>query len=194
MSPLARWIVAVTLAVCVVLTCPLPAAGSVGVVGAAPPRGVIVAAGAPAVVAADDVAVPVSPGWQWPVTPAVVAVPYQAPAHAYGAGHRGVDLQAEPGAPVVAPADGVISFAGTVVDRPLLTIDHGGGLVTTLEPVLPAVAIGARVAAGEVVGTVATGGHTAPGAVHFGVRDAGEYINPLLLLEAVPRAVLLPCC
>ena len=49
-------------------------------------------------------------------------------------------------------------------------------------------------ARGEAVGELAFGGHTAPGAVHFGVRYEGEYINPLVLLGGVPRAVLLPCC
>ncbi|WP_275934957.1 hypothetical protein [Microbacterium testaceum] len=44
------------------------------------------------------------------------------------------------------------------------------------------------------MGGVATGGHTGPGTVHFGVRLDGEYINPLRLLGGVPRAVLLPCC
>ena len=155
MSSLARCIAAVALAVCVVLACPWPAAGRIGVVAGA------AAVAAPGAVGDAD---PVAAGWRWPVSPAVVVAPYRAPAHAYGAGHRGIDLQAEPGSPVVAPADGMIAFAGTVVDRPLLTIDHGEGHVTTLEPVLPAVAIGARVAAGEVVGTVAAGGHTAPGA------------------------------
>jgi hypothetical protein len=38
------------------------------------------------------------------------------------------------------------------------------------------------------------GGHSEPGTLHFGVRWEGEYINPILLLDEVPRAVLLPCC
>ena len=75
-----------------------------------------------------------------------------------------------------------------------MTIDHGDGLVTTLEPVSSTVAIGDAVAAGDVVGVTDAGGHTPPGAVHFGVRRNGAYINPMLLLGEVPRAVLLPCC
>ncbi|MGB4779234.1 murein hydrolase activator EnvC family protein [Microbacterium sp.] len=133
-------------------------------------------------------------GWQWPVRPPVVVEPYRAPAHPYGPGHRGIDLKAAVGSPVTTPADGVVAFAGTVVDRPLVTIDHGEGLVTTLEPVTPSLPIGAVVTAGDVVGTVAVGGHAAPGSVHFGVREDGEYLNPMLLLGGVPRAVLLPCC
>ena len=53
---------------------------------------------------------------------------------------------------------------------------------------------GAAVARGAAVGTIGIGGHAAPGVLHFGVRLEGEYINPLLLLGGVPRAVLLPCC
>ncbi len=81
-----------------------------------------------------------------------------------------------------------------VAGRPVVTIDHGDGLVTTLEPVTTELAVGDAVSRGSPVGGVATGGHTGPGTVHFGVRLDGEYINPLRLLGGVPRAVLLPCC
>ncbi|MFJ6652212.1 murein hydrolase activator EnvC family protein [Microbacterium sp. NPDC091313] len=133
-----------------------------------------------------------TPHWAWPVEPPRVAAAYQAPAHAYGAGHRGIDLEAD--GVVRAPADGVVAFAGTVVDRGIVTIDHGGGYVLTLEPVEPAVAAGDSVRRGDAVGTVAAGGHAAAGTLHVGVRRDGEYINPMLLFGSVPRAVLLPCC
>ncbi|WP_238439352.1 M23 family metallopeptidase [Microbacterium sp. JZ31] len=103
-------------------------------------------------------------------------------------------MAAEVGSDALAPASGTVAFSGTVVDRPLLTIDHGGGLVTTLEPVLSDLSPGDAVSRGDVVGQVAAGGHAAPGSLHLGVRLNGEYVNPLLLLGGVPRAVLLPCC
>jgi murein DD-endopeptidase MepM/ murein hydrolase activator NlpD len=153
--------------------------------------------GAPASAAAPEspvVRITTAESWRWPVSQDVRVVrPFAAPPHRYGAGHRGVDLAANQG-PVLAPASGVIAFAGVVVDRPLLTIDHGDGLVTTLEPVATDLAVGDAVVAGQALGELASGGHAAPGAVHFGVRLHGEYINPLLLLGGVPRAVLLPCC
>ena len=40
----------------------------------------------------------------------------------YAAGHRGIDLPAAAGEAVLAPADGVVTFSGTVVDRPVLSI------------------------------------------------------------------------
>ena len=132
--------------------------------------------------------------WTWPLPGATVAAPFEAPAHRYGPGHRGMDLAGGDGGAVVAPADGTVAFSGAVAGRPLLTIDHGEGLVTTFEPVFPEVEAGRAVARGERVGTLATGGHALPGALHVGVRRDGEYINPMLLFAAVPRAVLLPCC
>ncbi|WP_094770340.1 murein hydrolase activator EnvC family protein [Microbacterium gorillae] len=131
--------------------------------------------------------------WVWPVeNPREVAEPYRAPSTRYGAGHRGIDIAAT--GLVRAPADGVVAFSGTVVDRPLLTIAHADGLVTTLEPVNALVPAGTAVTAGQPVGTVATGGHVAEGRLHVGVRWNGEYINPLGLFGGARRAVLLPCC
>ena len=139
-------------------------------------------------------AVSTGAAWVWPVSPAVVVAPFRAPPHRYGAGHRGIDLEAPVAGDVRSPADGVIAFAGVVVDRPLVTIDHGDGLVTTLEPVLALFPPGTSVHAGTVIGTVDLGGHAAADTIHFGVRRDGEYVNPLLLYGGVPRAVLLPCC
>ena len=130
--------------------------------------------------------------WLWPVDGGrVVIAPFRAPAHEYGPGHRGMDVAA--GVEVRAPADGVIAFRGVVVDRPLLTIDHGNGLVTTLEPAQSDLAPGTPVRRGDVLGTVAAGGHAPGGTVHVGVRWNGVYINQMLLFGDVPRAVLLPC-
>jgi len=130
--------------------------------------------------------------WQWPVVPPRVVNEYEAPSHDYGPGHRGIDLTAS-GA-VHAPADGVVAFVGVVVDRPLITIDHVGGYVSTFEPLETELSSGDAVSAGDVIGEAASGGHAPAGSVHFGVRLNGEYINPMLLLGGVPRAVLLPCC
>ncbi len=131
--------------------------------------------------------------WTWPVTPVRIVQPFVAPAHEYGAGHRGLDLDDGDGA-VRSPADGRVAFAGPVAGRGVLTIDHGDGLVSSFEPVDTELAVGAAVRRGQIVARVGVGGHTAPGELHVGVRLEGEYINPLRLLGGVPRAVLLPCC
>lgn len=132
--------------------------------------------------------------WIWPTTGFRLTRPYIAPAHRYGPGHRGIDLALFGTESLRAPASGVVAFVGTVVDRDVLTIDHGGGLLSTLEPIVSHLSVGQRVRAGEVVAEIGRGGHSPEGTVHFGVRLDGEYINPLLLLGGVPRAILLPCC
>lgn len=134
-----------------------------------------------------------SDAWAWPVAPPFGIVgDYVAPPHAYGAGHRGIDIAVRGETSVRAPDDGVVAFAGTVVDRGVVTIDHGSGLVSTLEPVEPTVEAGERVRRGEVVGALSVGGHADSGTLHLGARLYGEYLNPLVLLDAMPRAVLLP--
>ena len=143
--------------------------------------------------AAADAGTPAADDWTWPVDPPhPVSRPFEAPSTRYAAGHRGIDIPTTPGIPVYAPAAGEVSFAGVVVDRPLLSIAHPGDLVSSLEPVRPAVRLGERVAAGQVVGVIGTGGHCASACLHFGVRLHGQYLSPMVMLGAVPRAVLMP--
>ena len=131
--------------------------------------------------------------WTWPVAgDRAVIRTFEAPATAYAAGHRGIDLIASEGTAVVAAASGTVSFAGVVVDRPVVSISSPGGLVASIEPVAASVAAGDTVVAGERIGSVATGGHCSSTCAHFGVRLHGQYVNPLALLESLPRAVLLP--
>src|SRR4029078_11871185 len=65
--------------------------------------------------------------WMWPGTGAIVAG-FHPPDDPYGAGHRGIDIAAAVGTLIVAPDDGVVTFAGKVGGRLFLTIDHGGGI------------------------------------------------------------------
>lgn len=131
--------------------------------------------------------------WVWPVAPPIsVVAPFRAPPTPYSAGHRGIDVAAASGEPVVASAAGVIRFAGPVAGRGVVSIDHGNGVSSAIEPVEASVAPGTEVVPGEVVGTVASGGHCDGVCVHFGVRVDGEYVSPFLFLGGLPRAVLLP--
>jgi murein DD-endopeptidase MepM/ murein hydrolase activator NlpD len=144
-------------------------------------------------------AVRAHPRWQWPVRPAAVTRGFEAPPTLYAAGHRGIDLAAAAGALVTAPADGTVRFVGAVAGRPVVTLDHGGGVLSTYEPVAanvsttsPTLLVGATVRAGEPIGVVATGGHCEARCLHVGVRIDGAYVSPLLFFDRVPRAVLLP--
>lgn len=130
--------------------------------------------------------------WAWPVpSPHPIARPYLAPATPYASGHRGIDISAGEGATVFAPDDGVVHFAGFVVDRPVLSIDHGGGVVSSYEPVATSLVEGDVVHRGEPIGALEVG-HCRSSCLHLGVRVDGAYVSPLLYLGGQPRAVLLP--
>ncbi|WP_374010826.1 peptidoglycan DD-metalloendopeptidase family protein [Leifsonia sp. LS-T14] len=148
--------------------------------------------GGRAVAATERSAIPGGGGWAWPLPSHVLTGAYAAPATRYAAGHRGIDLAALPGATVAAPDDAVVRFSGVVVDRPVLTLDHGGGVLSSYEPVTSELPVGAVVGRGAVVGAVAAGGHCDGTCVHVGVRVEGEYVSPLLFFGRVPPAVLLP--
>lgn len=149
-------------------------------------------AGAPAVAAGQST----TDGWTWPLdpVPAVVAG-FVAPSGPFGPGHRGVDLAAATGQPVLSAGPGVVAFAGWVAGRPLVSVDHPGGERTTYEPVQPLVATGDDVASGQALGTLAGGQtHCLPATcLHWGLRvgpDHGTYRDPLSLLGAVPVRLL----
>jgi len=130
--------------------------------------------------------------WTWPVSGAhALARPYVAPAGPYGSGHRGIDIRSTEGAAVLAPDDGVVHFAGFVVDRPVLSIEHANGVLSSFESVQTTLAAGDRVSRGQVIGTLLPG-HCASPCLHLGARVDGEYVNPLLFLGGVGWSVLYP--
>jgi Peptidase family M23 len=122
--------------------------------------------------------------WLPPVDGRVVR-PFQAPAFAYGPGHRGIDLAAPPGTPVHAAGDGVVSFAGSVAGSLHVVVAHDGGLRTTYAFLAGAtVRNGEHVTRGQVVGTVGgSGPEHDPGALHFGLRLGDRYLDPQRLFE-----------
>ena len=130
-----------------------------------------------------------------PVAEARVMALFDAPARPWGAGHRGVDLEARAADPVRSPGPGVVAFVGRVVDRDVVAITHPDGLRTSLEPVTGIVAVGMPVDQGQAVGTVQgeVGSHCAPSeCVHWGVRRGQAYLDPLTLLPRADPVVLLP--
>lgn len=129
-----------------------------------------------------------------PVQPMRAVTLAQLPTQRWLAGHRGVDLDATVGQTVFASAAGTVTFAGVVVDRPVLTVRHNDGALSSVEPVEAWVAVGDRVERGDAIGEVHDAkGHCAPEVcVHWGIRVNGEYIDPLNVLAGYGRVVLLP--
>ncbi|GEL17783.1 hypothetical protein PA7_16200 [Pseudonocardia asaccharolytica DSM 44247 = NBRC 16224] len=135
------------------------------------------------------------PGYGWPLDPPpAVGNPFREPAHRYGPGHRGVDLVGRPGQSVRAAREGTVVFAGPLAGRGVVSVQHDDGLRTTYEPVTAAVAAGAVVRRGEVLGGLEPGhpGCPDPACLHWGVRRGeADYLDPLLLVSPT-RLRLLP--
>jgi murein DD-endopeptidase MepM/ murein hydrolase activator NlpD len=134
-------------------------------------------------------AAPAEAAWFWPVRGEVITQ-YRNGSDPYAGGqHRGIDIAAAVGAPVVAAAGGEVRFAGTAGSSGLtVSVRTGDGYDTSyLHLSSIAVRAGTHVSGGERLGAVGTTGErsaTAPH-LHFGVREAGSryaYVDPLALL------------
>jgi hypothetical protein len=106
--------------------------------------------------------------------------------------HSGVDVAPGAGAPVVAPADGVVVLAGPPafsLEGNLLIIDHGMGLNSAfLHLATQSVRVGQTVRQGQLIGTVgATGRATGPH-LHWGMKWQDARIDPEMLAGAQPSA------
>ncbi|HEX8066978.1 MAG TPA: M23 family metallopeptidase [Thermoleophilaceae bacterium] len=149
---------------------------------------------------------PSGTGWRWPVEGEVLT-PYRNGDDPYAAGqHRGIDVAAPIGAPVVAAAGGTVTFAGVAGSSGLtvaIRTEDGRFDTSYLHLSSTSVRAGADVRVGDRIGSVGRSGRPSVAAphLHFGVREAGErhaYVDPLDLLpplaapEPEPRARPLP--
>jgi Peptidase family M23 len=136
-----------------------------------------------------------SPGWRWPVEGRVIT-PFANAADPYAGGmHRGVDIAAPVGTPVLAARQGEVTYAGALgysgLTVAVRTVD--GYVTSYLHLAAVSVKRGEALDAGSRVGEVGTTGRRSQAAphLHFGVRHAGEengYVDPLSLLPARPGA------
>jgi len=139
-------------------------------------------------------ALPVSgaQAWTWPVDGPVLRPFRFDHSHPYAGGqHRGVDLGAPSGSPVLAPVEGVVSFAGTVpTGGKTVSIQTSFGYTATLVHLGSiGVARGSLVGEASVVGTVGPSGvvDLPDPYVYFGARvtsDPQGYVDPLTLLPS----------
>ena len=95
--------------------------------------------------------------------------------------HEGIDISARSGTPVVATADGVVTYAGW---RPgfgyTVEIDHGNGLKTRYahNQKKLKVRVGEEVRRGDIVSYVGSTGQASGPHVHYEVRVNGRAVNP----------------
>ena len=132
--------------------------------------------------------------WLDAPAPVEIAAVFERPASDWGPGHRGIDLWLAAGAQVLAPGDGVVTFAGRVAGRGVVVVSHPSGLRSTLEPVTASVDVGQRVLPGDALGMLElNGSHCAPRAcLHWGVRRGDAYVDPLDVLRGFGPIRLLP--
>lgn len=139
-----------------------------------------------------------SAGFSWPLEPPHrVLRGFEAPQVRWGPGHRGVDLAAPQGSALHAPADGTVTFSGSVAGVKALTLHHPEGFDTTYEPIDDGLKVGTAVHRGDVIGKLGDfhtldAGHCSESCLHWGYKVGdGQYRDPLTLVQGV-LPVLLP--
>lgn len=98
--------------------------------------------------------------------------------------HPGLDISANQGQPIIAPADGVVlSAAYTGNYGNLVTIDHGFGITTRYAHLSRyAVVTGQTIGRGQTIGYVGSTGRSTSSHLHYEVLVNGQLTNPLRLL------------
>ena len=143
---------------------------------------------------ADRVAVPVL---AWPVAGRIVTG-WNEPAGPYAAGHRGVDLAVTGDQRVTAMGLGVVGWAGMVAGTAWISVDHAGGMRTTVGPMATIVVTsGDAVTIGTPVGTASGVAHAGDadavaGSLHVSVRIDGIYVDPTSLVGRLVPTLLPP--
>ena len=107
--------------------------------------------------------------------------------------HKGVDVSAPAGTPIVAPAAGSVSYVGWRFGYGLtVEVEHSGGVMTRYAHCrMSRVHVGDHVSPGQVIATVGSSGLATGPHVHFEVIARGNSVDPIkfLALSRDPVAV-----
>ncbi len=103
-----------------------------------------------------------------------------------GAMHAGLDFKGPLGTPIMAAAEGTVTFAGRQSGYGnCIEVTHSNGLMTRYAHLSRiSVQLGAEVARGTVIGAMGSTGRSTGSHLHFEVRLNGAAINPRPFLEA----------
>jgi len=99
--------------------------------------------------------------------------------------HTGMDISADPGNPVTATADGIVSFAGwNGGSGNLVVIEHGFGYSTFYaHNKMITAKVGQRVKRGDIISYVGSTGNSTGPHVHYEVWSNGSPVNPKPFIE-----------
>jgi murein DD-endopeptidase MepM/ murein hydrolase activator NlpD len=105
--------------------------------------------------------------------------------------HEGVDIAAPLGTPIVAPADGVVRYAGNKQDYGLcVEIDHGYGFATVYGHCQRIrVNSGMNIRRGDVIAYVGNTGRSTGPHLHYEVRISQSAVNPMSYMLTVASLV-----
>ena len=95
--------------------------------------------------------------------------------------HNGLDIAASPGAPVFAPADGIVSYAGYDPGYgKLVSIDHGYGVITRYGHLSQiSVEVGQRIKRRDLIAAVGNTGRSTGPHLHYEVRVNNIPVDPI---------------
>ncbi|MCE9648646.1 MAG: M23 family metallopeptidase [Parvibaculum sp.] len=102
--------------------------------------------------------------------------------------HYGVDVAAPKGAPVVAPADGIVRLAepDMFFEGGLIFIDHGQGVFSQMMHMSRIdVKAGQHVTRGERIGAVGGTGRATGPHMHWGMLWRGAHVDPSLMVAGI---------
>ncbi len=102
------------------------------------------------------------------------------PFNGEGAFHSGVDISCRYGQPIMAPADGVVTYASFYSGYGrMIVIDHGNGITTRYGHLSGfAVTDGQTLRKGQVIGYVGMSGRSTGAHLHYEVRINDTPVNP----------------
>jgi murein DD-endopeptidase MepM/ murein hydrolase activator NlpD len=102
-----------------------------------------------------------------------------------GAFHSGIDISSSYGNPIIAPADGIVTFASDMSGYGhVVMIDHGHGISTRFGHMSGfTVASGQSVHKGETIGYVGLSGRSTGPHLHYEVRIYDTPVNPYKYLR-----------
>ncbi len=100
--------------------------------------------------------------------------------------HKGMDIAASAGTPILAPRDGVVTATGSYYfNGNTVIVDHGQGYITMVCHLSKiGVDEGQTVSTGDFLGAVGATGRVTGAHLHFGTYLNGTAVDPALLLES----------